>query len=98
LKTLAIGVNFRINHFYPVIEGAYVNTKIWHRKESELWAQLGEKIRPREGRFLQKDSAKELVVSSWLPFGKETVCADFAGLRDDVAQVEGTNGWISDRI
>jgi hypothetical protein len=29
-----------------------VNTKIWHRKEFELWAQLGEKIRPEEGRFL----------------------------------------------
>jgi hypothetical protein len=50
-----------------------------------LWVQLGEKIRPEEGRFLQKDSAKELAVGSWLPFGKETVCADFAGLRDDVA-------------
>jgi hypothetical protein len=43
------------------------------------------KIRPGEGRFLQKDSAKGLAVGSWLPFGKETVCADFAGLRDDVA-------------
>jgi hypothetical protein len=74
-----------------------VNTKIWHMKESELWAQLGEKIRPEEGRFLQKDSAKELAVGSWLPFGKESVCADFVGLRDDVARVEGTNGWISDR-
>jgi hypothetical protein len=74
-----------------------VNTKIWYRKESDLWVQLGEKIRPEEGRFLQKDSAKELAVGSWLPFGKETVCADFAGLRDDVARAEGTNGWISDR-
>jgi hypothetical protein len=79
------------------MEGAYVNTKIWHRKESELWAQLGERIRPEEGRFLQKDSAKELAVGSWLPFGKESVCADFVGLRDDVARAEGTNGWISDR-
>jgi hypothetical protein len=35
--------------------------------------------------FLQKDSAKRLAVGSLLPFGKETVCADFAGLRDDVA-------------
>jgi hypothetical protein len=43
------------------------------------------------------DSAKEPAVGNLLPFGKETVCADFAGLRDDVAQVEGTNGWISDR-
>jgi hypothetical protein len=43
------------------------------------------KIRSGEGRFLQKDSAKGLAVGSWLPFGKETVCADFAGLRDDVA-------------
>jgi hypothetical protein len=29
--------------FYPVIEGAYVNTKIWYRKESDLWVQPGEK-------------------------------------------------------
>jgi hypothetical protein len=51
-----------------------------------LWAQLGEKIRPEEGRFLQKDSTKELADGSWLPFGKETICADFARLRDDVAR------------
>jgi hypothetical protein len=29
-----------------------VNTKILYRKESDLWAQLGGKIRPGEGRFL----------------------------------------------
>jgi hypothetical protein len=62
-----------------------------------LWAHLGEKIRSKEGRFLQKDSAKELAVGSLFPFGKGTVCADFAGLRDDVARAEGTNGWISIR-
>jgi hypothetical protein len=62
-----------------------------------LWAQLGEKIRPGEGRFPRKDSARELAVSSLLPFGRGTVCADFAGLRDDVARAEGTNGWISNR-
>jgi hypothetical protein len=62
-----------------------------------LWAQLGERIHPEEERFLQKDSAKELAVGSWLPFGKESVCADFVRLRDDVARAEGTNGWISDR-
>jgi hypothetical protein len=50
-----------------------------------LWAQLGEKIRSGEGRFLQKDSAKGLAVGSLFPFGKGTVCADFAGLCDDVA-------------
>jgi hypothetical protein len=74
-----------------------VNTKIWYRKESYLWVQPGEKIRPEEGRFLQKDSAKEPAVGNLLPFGKESVCADFVGLRDDVARAEGTNGWISDR-
>jgi hypothetical protein len=62
-----------------------------------LWVQLGEKIRPEEGRFLQKESAKEPAVDNLLPFGKETVCTDFAGLHDDVAQAEGKNGWISDR-
>jgi hypothetical protein len=75
-----------------------VNTKIWYRKESDLWAQLGGKIRPGEGRFLLKDSAKELAVGNLLPFGKGTVCADFAGLRGDVARAEGTNGWISIHI
>jgi hypothetical protein len=59
---------------------------------------LVKKICPEEGRSLQKDSAKGLAVGSWLPFGKETVCADFAGLCDDVARVEGTNGWISNHI
>jgi hypothetical protein len=61
-----------------------------------LWDQLGEKIRPGKGRFLRKDSARELAVGSLLPFGRGTVCADFVGLRDDVARAEGTNGWISD--
>jgi hypothetical protein len=62
-----------------------------------LWVQPGEKIRPGERRFLQKDSAKEPAVGNLLSFGKETVCADFVGLRYDVAQAERTNGWISDR-
>jgi hypothetical protein len=38
-----------------------------------LWAQLDEKIRPKEGRFLQKDSTKESAVGNSLPFDKETV-------------------------
>jgi hypothetical protein len=63
-----------------------------------LWAQFGGKFRPEEGRFLQKDSAEKLSVGNLLPFGKGTVCADFAGLRDDVARAEGTNGWISIRV
>jgi hypothetical protein len=74
-----------------------VNTKIWYRKESDLWVQPGEKICPGEGRFHQKDSTKEPAVGNLLSFGKETVCADFVGLRDDVARAERTNGWISDR-
>jgi hypothetical protein len=73
-----------------------VNTKVCYRNESDLWAQLGKKsVRKKEG-FVQKDLAKELAVGNLLPFGKRTVCADFAGLRDDVARAEGTNGWISD--
>jgi hypothetical protein len=84
--------------FYPVVEGAYVYTKIWNRKESDLWVQPGEKIRLGEGMFLQKDSAKEPAVGNLLPFGKETVCADFVTLRDDVARAEEVNGWISDHI
>jgi hypothetical protein len=55
------------------------------------------KIRPGEGRFLQKDSTKEPAVGNLFSFGRKIVCADFAGLHDDVARTEGTNGWISDR-
>jgi hypothetical protein len=62
-----------------------------------LWAQPGEKTRPEEGRFLQKDSAEELAVGNLFPFGKGTICADFMGLRDDVARAEGMNGWMSIR-
>jgi hypothetical protein len=51
-------------------------------------------VREKEG-FSTKDSAKGVEVGSLLPFGKETVCADFAGWRDDVARAEGTNGWTS---
>jgi hypothetical protein len=75
-----------------------VNTKILYRKEFDWWTQFGGKICPGEERFLQKDSAEKLAVGSLLPFGRRTVYTDFAGLRDDVAQAEGTNGWISIRV
>jgi hypothetical protein len=42
-------------------------------KESDLWVQLGEKIRPAEGRFLQMHSAEKSAVGYLLPFGKGTV-------------------------
>jgi hypothetical protein len=62
-----------------------------------LSAQLGRKSVRKKESFLQKDSAKELAVGNLLPFGRRTVCADVAGLRDDVARAEGMNGWIRDR-
>jgi hypothetical protein len=41
------------------------------------------------GKVSSEDSAEELAVGSLLPFGKGTVCADFVGLRGDVAQRKG---------
>jgi hypothetical protein len=59
---------------------------------------LAEKsVQAKEG-FFKKDSAEKLAVGTSLPFGRRTVCADFAGLGDDVARAEGANGWISIRI
>jgi hypothetical protein len=63
-----------------------------------LWAQLGKKNPSGRRKVSLKDSAEELAAGNLLPFGKGTVCADFAGLRDDVARAEGTNGWISIRV
>jgi hypothetical protein len=37
-------VHSRINLFYLVIEGAYVNTKKRHGKGTDLWAKLGDEI------------------------------------------------------
>jgi hypothetical protein len=42
--------------FYPVIEGAYVNTKNWYRKETDLWAEFG-----KETSFGRKFSSKHSV-------------------------------------
>jgi hypothetical protein len=42
-------------------------------KESDLWVQLGEKICPVEGRFLQMHSAEKSAVGYLLPFSKEVV-------------------------
>jgi hypothetical protein len=52
----------------------------------------------QRGKISLEDSAEVLAVGSLLPFGKGTVCADFAGSHGDVARAEGTNGWISIRI
>jgi hypothetical protein len=75
-----------------------VNTKIWYRRESDLWAQLGKKNSVQRGKISSEDSAKVLAVGSLLPFGKGTVCTDFAGSHGDMARAEGTNGWISIHI
>jgi hypothetical protein len=52
----------------------------------------------QRGKISSEDSADILAIGSWLPFGKGTVCADFAGSHGDVARAEGMNGWISIRI
>jgi hypothetical protein len=49
----------------------------------------------QRGKIFSEDSAEMLAVGSLFPFGKRTVCADFAGSRGDVARTEGTNRWIS---
>jgi hypothetical protein len=51
----------------------------------------------QRGKISSEDSAEMLAVGSLFPFGKRTICADFAGSRGDVARAEGTNGWISIR-
>jgi hypothetical protein len=49
----------------------------------------------QQGKISSEDSVEMLAVGSLFPFGKRTVCADFAGSRGDVARTEGMNGWIS---
>jgi hypothetical protein len=70
LEMLSIYGQFRNKiTFYPVIEGAYVNTKIWYKKETDLWAEFGkETLFGRK--FSSKHSVKEPAVGSMPSFGR----------------------------
>jgi hypothetical protein len=70
LETLSIyGQFWNKITFYPVIEGAYVNTKIWYMKEIDLWAEFGKET-PFSREFSSKHSVKEPAVSSTPSFGR----------------------------
>jgi hypothetical protein len=58
--------------FYPVIEGAYVNTKNWYREETDLWAEFGRRA-PFDKRFSSKHSVKTSTVGSTSSFGRRVV-------------------------
>jgi hypothetical protein len=74
-ETLSIYSQFQNKiTFYPVIEGAYVNTKNWYRKGTDLWAEFGKEA-PFGRKFSSKDSAKILVVGSAPSFGRRAICA-----------------------
>jgi hypothetical protein len=66
-------VNFGIKSpFYPVIEGAYVNTKNWYREETDLWAEFGRRA-PFGKKFSSKYSVKTSAVGSASSFGRRIV-------------------------
>jgi hypothetical protein len=58
--------------FYPVIEGAYVNTKNWYREETDMWVEFG-RIAPFGRRFSSKHSVEASAVGSASSFGRITV-------------------------
>jgi hypothetical protein len=73
LKTLSIYGQFRNKiTFYPIIEGAYVKTKNWYRKETDLWAEFGKRA-PFGKRFSSKHSVKTPAVGSTPSFGRRAV-------------------------
>jgi hypothetical protein len=73
LEMLSIYGQFRNKiTFYPVIEGAYVNTKNWYRKETDLWAEFGKKT-PFGRKFSSKHSVKMPAVESTPSFGRRAV-------------------------
>jgi hypothetical protein len=58
--------------FYPVIEGAYVNTKNWYREETDLWAEFGERI-PFGREVSSKHSVETPAVGSTPSFDRRAV-------------------------
>jgi hypothetical protein len=49
--------------FYPIIEGAYVNTKNWYREETDMWAEF-DRVAPFGRRFSSKRSVEASTVRS----------------------------------
>jgi hypothetical protein len=73
LGTLSIYGQFRNKiTFYPIIEGAYVNTEIWYREETDMWAEFGRRA-PFGRRFSSKHSVEASAVGSTSSFGRRTV-------------------------
>jgi hypothetical protein len=73
LETLSIYGQFRNKiTFYPVIEGAYVNTKNWYMKETDLWAEFGKKT-SFDRKFSSKHSVKMPAVGSTPSFDRRAV-------------------------
>jgi hypothetical protein len=58
--------------FYPVIEGAYVNTKNWYREKTDLWAEFGRRA-PFGKRFSSRHSVKTSAVWNTSSFGRRAV-------------------------
>jgi hypothetical protein len=53
-----------------------VNTKIWYRKETDLWAEFGKET-PFGRKFSSKHSVKEPAVGSTPSFGRRvTLCLE----------------------
>jgi hypothetical protein len=73
LRTLSIYGQFQNKiTFYPVIEGAYVNTKNWYRKETDMWAEFRRRA-PFDRRFSSKHSVEASTVGSASSFGRRTI-------------------------
>jgi hypothetical protein len=73
LETLSIYGQFRNKiTFYPVIEGAYVNTKNLYRNETDLWAEFGKET-PFGRKFSSKHSVKMPAIGSAPSFGRRAV-------------------------
>jgi hypothetical protein len=73
LGTLSIYGQFRNKiTFYPVIEGAYVNTRNWYREETDMWAEFGRRA-PFGRRFSSKHSVDASAVRSTSSFGRRNV-------------------------
>jgi hypothetical protein len=87
-ETLSIYSQFRNKiTFYPVIEGAYINTKNWYRRETDLWAEFGKET-PFGRKFSSEDSVKVPAVGSAPSFSRRAVCAwkrKCSRIHDDVA-------------
>jgi hypothetical protein len=82
--------------FIPQLKGHVLTPKFG--KEYDMWVQFEKESVWWKERYFSEIFGRRIRGRLSAPVRQENSRADFAGLDDDVARSEETNGWTGDRV